>query len=279
MSVIKRLLNSDTRDSTAARRLAPYQSRDVALYFLLAYGFSTLLWLPFLLGKNRSFWAIIPGTFGPTIAAFVAQRIASGVWGTVQWWTNLRRFSLGLLAAGSIYLLADFLTATLDTRSGFDRWHWTALSEIVTMFPINLLGGPLGEEAGWRGFALTRLQQRMNPIVAAIIVGVFWAGWHFPLILAHIYSVNWWQFLLMTTASSIIIAIGFNISGGSVVCAIVLHGIYNVAIGVIGNDLIGKADLRSQSFQSHSLWITYIGTATLLCLLTIGLLGHHRTNR
>jgi CAAX protease family protein len=244
---------------------------------VLAYAFSTVIWLPVLLGKNRSFAFTAAGTFGPTLAVLVSPKIASGRWSFARWWSTLPRFVLGLLAGGSLYLFADFLTAAIITKSGFDRWHWAALTEIVTLFPMNLLGGPLGEEAGWRGFALARIQQRMSPSLAAIVIGIFWAGWHYPLILAHIYSVNWWQFLLLTVSSSIIISFGFNIGGGSTVCAIVLHGIYNVALGVIGNDVIGKAQLRSQSFQMHALWVCYVAVAMLLCIVTGGHLGYRGT--
>lgn len=249
------------------------KSRDVVIYFVLAYGFSTLLWLPLLVGKNRSFPVLALGTFGPTLAMLATQRIVTGSWKTVRWWTSLPKFILGLFAAGSLFLCADFLTALLVTRSGFDRWQWGALAGIITMFPIDLLGGPLGEEAGWRGFAFSRIQQKVSPALSATIVGFFWALWHFPLLLAHIYTTSWWQFLLLIISGSILISFGFNISEGNTTCAIFLHCLYNLGIGVIGNEFIGKAELRSQTFQMHALWMVYVGVALLLCLLTRGQLG------
>src|SRR5215204_5322789 len=43
------------------------------------------------------------------------------------------------------------------------------------------LGGALGEEPGWRGFALPRLQSLHGPLVGSLILGVLWSLWHLPL--------------------------------------------------------------------------------------------------
>jgi membrane protease YdiL (CAAX protease family) len=53
---------------------------------------------------------------------------------------------------------------------------------LATTFVATLLyGGPLGEEVGWRGFALPRLQARFSPLVASLLLSVIWGLWHVPL--------------------------------------------------------------------------------------------------
>lgn len=57
-----------------------------------------------------------------------------------------------------------------------------SLSSVVLIFAFNLLfGGTLGEEIGWRGFALPRLLEKFSPLQASFILGAIWALWHLPI--------------------------------------------------------------------------------------------------
>jgi CAAX protease family protein len=253
------------------------ESRELILYFLLAYGISLILWLPMLYENSHHHLSIVLlciGTFGPTLAALITQRISVGNWKAVRLWTGLKNLAIGVASGGALVLLAAFTTAFFMTRSGFDHWRWPALLQILTLFGPNLLGGPLGEEAGWRGYALPRLQSRFSPVVSSLLLGFLWANWHLPLILAHVYNITWWQFVTMTMAASVFLTYCYNKSKGSTPAAIIVHGLYNVGTGVILNDFIAKATLRSDAAQHNILWATYAGVALLAGLLTKGNLGY-----
>jgi membrane protease YdiL (CAAX protease family) len=94
------------------------------------------------------------------------------------------------------------------------------------------------------------------------------------LMLAHVYNVSWWQFVLLTMAASVFLSFGFNKSGGSTFCAVIVHGFYNVGFGIILNDFIGKATLRSNAVQHNIVWMAYASVAALLCIVTKGQLGY-----
>jgi hypothetical protein len=52
---------------------------------------------------------------------------------------------------------------------------------MVSFFHTLLLGGPLGEELGWRAFLLPRLLERNSPLAASFLVALAWALWHTPI--------------------------------------------------------------------------------------------------
>jgi CAAX protease family protein len=232
-----------------------------------------VLWLP-VLGKWIDFpFALSIATFGPTLSALITHRIYAGSWRFARLWTTVLDFAIGIASGTLVVLIAAFTAAFFMTESGISRWQWSSLEQIVILFLPNLLGGPLGEEGGWRGYALPRLQRRFNPATSSIILGFLWANWHLPLIVTHVYNVTWWQFVLLTIAASIFLTFTFNISNGNILSAIAVHGVYNVGTGIILNDLIAKAKLYSNPVQHNVLWISYGGVAALLCVVSKGRLG------
>jgi membrane protease YdiL (CAAX protease family) len=89
---------------------------------------------------------------------------------------------IGIATGASAVLIAAFTAAFFMTRSGTERWQWWSLVQILTLFIPNLLGGLIGEEVGWRGFALPRLQRHFDPVTSSLLLGFFWANWHLPFI-------------------------------------------------------------------------------------------------
>ena len=53
-----------------------------------------------------------------------------------------------------------------------------------------LFGGPLGEEIGWRGYALPQLLSRHSPLTSSLILGLVWGAWHAPLHLRGVYDAS-----------------------------------------------------------------------------------------
>jgi hypothetical protein len=101
---------------------------------------------------------------------------------------------------------------------------------VVNLPLVLLLGGPLGEEFGWRGYALPVLQDRLGWRAASLGLGLVWGVWHLPLFFidgtaqAHIPLA---LFLLSVVAMSVVFAWLVNHTASSVVAALVFHTAIN----------------------------------------------------
>ena len=94
-----------------------------------------------------------------------------------------------------------------------------------------------GEEVGWRGFALPRLQARTSPLVAAFIIALFWAPWHFFLWQAEGAPVLTWLYWLVKYAGTIIASVFivwfYNRTQGSILVAGIAHAAWNTGAAFI----------------------------------------------
>ena len=202
-------------------------------FFVLAYAGAWLLELPVVLSRTGT--GLLPYTLppvvvlvliagatftGPTVAAFVMVRVTEGEDGPkrllrryVMWRVKLRWYLFVLLVIpasvvlGAIVLpgvLASYQPVTLGMALGYP------LAFVATF----VLGGPLGEEPGWRGFALPRLQAAYGPLIGSIVLGVLWASWHLPLFWSGVWTpptvANMVMFLVMITLLTIVMTWVFN---------------------------------------------------------------------
>jgi membrane protease YdiL (CAAX protease family) len=139
----------------------------------------------------------------------------------------------------------------------------------------------LGEEPGWRGFALPRLQQRWGPLRATLLIGLLWGGWHLPLFLT-----DWsdpagsvpvvCEFIFLTMASSIIITWVLNHTQGSILIAILLHATFDAFCSVSWPSLFATPLLHQNAFLGVD--ISYGIVALLLIVLTRGQLGYQKAS-
>lgn len=148
-----------------------------------------------------------------------------------------------------LLILGLLVTYGVRQLSGGD-YQWNdnlmGLQLIPSIFVIAFLDqGAILEELGWRGFATPELQdQGVNPLKTAIVIGVCWGLWHLPrdITTGVIERLGWGSYLFMylpsfllgTISVSIIASYYMNKMGGSIIPAIVAHGITNDAIGLSG---------------------------------------------
>lgn len=188
------------------------------------------------------------GALSASLAAFILLAIERGRVGTSEllgrmliwrvgwkWWAFALLFPV-LPSIAALYVFNLFGGPPVD---------WSTLEPIWTVVPmiglLIMLAG-FGEEFGWRGFALPRLQARFNALQSSLIIGACWGLWHFPLYLTEGTSQHEWLqdggwflavggYIVFCMAWSIQYTWVFNNTGGSVLLAAVVHGAGNAWYG------------------------------------------------
>ena len=213
----------------------------------LAMTFSGIFIAPVYAGALPPGYAQL-AAFGPSLAAILLVWITGGrsavrrlmgrlqVWDVgVQWWLFVLLFP-ALLAVASLTLYNVFGGPAIDYAD------LAPIQSIIPMIILLTVAAGLGEEFGWRGFALPRLQVRDNALYASCIVGTIWGIWHTPLFLidgtmqaAWATDVGLAPAVVCYTAYLIANAIQmtwvFNNTHGSVLLAAVMHGAQNAWVG------------------------------------------------
>jgi len=246
----------------AARRTATATSgtrgSGLSAYVLLAFGITWLLVAPIAASHQgwidssvSEDWHAI-GAFGPFLAAvLVSRRLVGGLgwlWsGLGRWrvspWFYAAAFGPALFAvsAAAVVWLADGDWPSLSGLSESPR-----LADLGWVFALLVpaIAYGIGEEVGWRGFALPRLQARMRPLLAGLVLGVIWVGWHVPFYLYREGMVD--ASVGEQVGQAVVIIIGglflvwlYNSTGGSILlCAVwhFTHSVVHIALPEVSQD-------------------------------------------
>ncbi len=208
----------------------------ITFFVLTCFGFSWGLW--FLVMMSSAGWIPVQvplnpyGSFGPAVAALLTlwirgrrPAVSRLLRSAFRFRTNPRWYLFSVLSPMGLSILALIVYSVVAKKlpePHLDQWYM--------IFPIALLililGGPLGEEIGWRGFLLPELLKRYRSLTAAGIVGMFWFGWHLPLFWMEGSSqqgVALPPYLFWIFTESILFTWLYNRTGGSVWMAILFH--------------------------------------------------------
>ncbi len=221
----------------------------LALYFVLAYAFSWAVEIPIALSVQGIIPTNVPlashyfASFGPLLAALVVVSITEGVGGLRRLFQRLLKWRVGAGYALFAIVFPAGLFAVAVVASWIMQGAWPdlgLLNEVDYLPPVGMLPAlglwlltyGFGEEMGWRGYALPRLQSGRSAYSAALLLGVLWAGWHIP---AIFYRDTYMALgflalpllLFSVCIASIIITWLYNGTRGSLLMVILFHAIFN----------------------------------------------------
>ena len=245
----------------------------LVIFFLLAYLFTWSNWLPQALNSRGITSIQVPGFltflsgYGPALAAIIVMSLAQGRRGLRDLFGRLLRWRVGI----QWYLIALFLPALITILAILiNNWTggiapdfsaqdfpfgpaetplWQKIIILLLIFTLGFDG--VGEEIGWRGFALPKLLERYSPLISSLILGALWAVWHFPYALTagtFLSEVSLPWFFITLLAVSIIYTWIFINTNGSLLLALLFHAAGNITANLLPILPPAAADLRIYYF-------------------------------
>lgn len=236
------------------------KQHPVMVYFILAYTISWAIELP--LAASAQGWLQVPvppalhylASFGPMLSALIVTAATEGRQGIRQLLAGLVKWRVGTgwILFAIFSPIALFAAAAIAGYAANGAWPDLALLGEVDYLPYLGIAGAfllwlltfgVGEEVGWRGYALPRLEKRHSALTATLMLGVAWALWHLP---AFFYKDTYVAMglvaglpllLLSILAASIIFTWLYNNTGGSLLMVILFHALFDfLSVSRAGGD-------------------------------------------
>ena len=188
------------------------------------------------------------GALSASLAAFLLAGLEGGRKSIIAllrraliWRVGFGWWLVAVLYLAPVALIALIISA-LSGNAFFEPSSLRPLYTVLPMMIVLIVLAGLGEEWGWRGYLLPKLQQRHNALISSLIVGVFHSLWHIPLFMVEGTAQYGWAadvgflsaflgYALFVIAWAVQLTWVFNNTGGSVLMVAVVHGAGNAWIG------------------------------------------------
>jgi len=217
------------------------------VFFALAFAISWAWAIPLALGdqvvlRGQGWPTHYPSLLGPAIAAVTVTAMTTGRTGLrdlaarmARWRVALRWWLVAVSPAGFLLLALAGLSLTgrdLPAAADFGRFSGTPTLGLIGVFLAITLVGSLGEETGWRGYALPQLQRRFSPLTATLVLAPLWFAWHLPQFFViqsyrEFGAGDYVGMFLGLSCGAVMLTWLYNRSGGSILLVMVWHGVYN----------------------------------------------------
>ena len=225
------------------------RKNSLLFYFIIAYGVSWSFEIPIALSVQGIITSKVPlwlhyfASFGPIIAALIVTGLSDGRRGIreliariFKWRLDFGYYVFAILAPIGLFTLA-FLLNRVVTGEWSDLRLLGEVDYLPYLSPLGVLGLWLltfgfGEETGWRGYALPRLQKTRSAASATLILALVWACWHLP---AFFYRDTYTElgimgfpmFVFSLLFAAMIFTWLYNSTGGSILIVIIFHAFFN----------------------------------------------------
>jgi membrane protease YdiL (CAAX protease family) len=154
-----------------------------------------------------------------------------------------------------------------------------ALPTVLIYAALMVVFVGIGEEVGWRGYALPALQARYGALLASVVLGTMWALWHLPLFFNPDMFYSNMPFvvqLALQVPLAILFTWVFNSTGGSVLMAILLHAMINAsgqlwkAMPEYSVEPASAAEAAAATTHMNLMFAMVMGVAAVVVVLVYG---------
>ncbi len=228
------------------------RTRTTWIAFFIALGVSTLVFL-----ANQNFLNRAPvSPMFAVLAIFLALPVAYVISMAYSRAPAVRRYLASLFnlcgvagwAVLALVLVSGLSLLSILISYFLGRWPVTSTSLSAKSVPLTGLivvkflyqfffFNGTGEEIGWRGFAWPRLQARLSPLIASLVMTFFWAIWHLFLWYGEGQPIDTWEYWIRTFVllipATVIIGWLYNRSKGSILVAGIAHAGANTTFAFI----------------------------------------------
>jgi membrane protease YdiL (CAAX protease family) len=225
------------------------KKHSLVAYFVLAYAFSWGMHIPLALSAQGLLDVTLPaglhflGAYGPMLAAFVVTGMTRGIPGLrdllgrmLRWRVGVGWLLIAVFSPGALFLVsAVIIRVWSSVWPDFSQFgHIAEFPELGSFagWVVWTLTFGLGEETGWRGFALPRLQRNRSARSATLTLGALWALWHLPQFFYN-FDMNLFGVVAFTVSimsGALVLTWLYNSTGGSVLVPTLWHGAFNTAV-------------------------------------------------
>lgn len=269
--------------------------RPLVSFFTLAFALSWIAWTPYILAHNglgawdftfpggqlgSQLLGVLPGAYlGPIASALIVTWVGEGRAGLRTWRRRMTRFRVAWhwYVVVAVAVPSALIAATSALTGQAPALPSTAV--LIALLPgllLQMITTGLAEEPGWREFAMPRMQERVGPVGATLVVGVLWGAWHLPLFLTEwgggpardVTTVL--EFLITVIAFSSVMTWIFNRTGGSMPLVMLAHVSVNNFVSVAWTETYPAADPAG---SSHAFLLASLVAAAVLLVATRGRLG------
>lgn len=210
------------------------------------------------------------GGYGPTAAGLIFSARESGRDGVKTLLRRLLVWRVGFswhffawLAPMAFLLVGMLIYVMRGGELGAPDLGRLALVPVAVFFAV--IFGPLGEELGWRGYALPRLQERYSALQSSLILGLVWTLWHTPMFwgpggtVVSGGPVTLWaigKYALYLLGFSVLYTWLFNNTRGSVLLAVIFHTSANAVLPLLAfPDRAEDASRLIDEWSVVAIWI------------------------